>query len=118
MSSLNKLNENYKNETKELLVNIPLEDSIKVFKNFLKEEVVKLDKMVEDKFNTIDWKTILIGVAILAIGVIFVSLFFGGTGNDNIEEAGSNNIYIEDNMAKTAASIGFSGNFYNSPNYG
>lgn len=118
LSSLNKLNENYKNETKELLVNIPLEDSIKVFKNFLKEEeVVKLDKMVEDKFNTIDWKTILIGVAILAIGVIFVSLFFGGTGNDNIEEAGSNNIYIEDNMAKTAAEIGFSGNFNQSPIY-
>jgi uncharacterized membrane protein YkvA (DUF1232 family) len=118
-ASLLKINALYQKEFQTALIEDDLQPYADYCRSALSPDIAQqLDQRLETQMQSMDWNTILLGLAGLALGGLLLNALFGGGGGSGYTQSapsstsssssGHNDYYIEDRMARTAAELGIS----------
>jgi uncharacterized membrane protein YkvA (DUF1232 family) len=107
-SSLLKINELYIQNHNMSLIDDDLQPYVDYCRSALSAEIAQqLDERRDAKFSSVDWNTLLLGLAGLALGGLLLNALFGGGGSSASQSSssGGGHRYIEDSMAETMAHL-------------
>jgi uncharacterized membrane protein YkvA (DUF1232 family) len=103
-SSLLKINDLYVQNHSINLIDDDLQPYVSYCQSALSADIVQqLDARREAKFSSVDWNTLLLGLAGLALGGLLLHALFGGGYTANQSSGSGGHRYYEDSMAEGMA---------------